>query len=78
LGWVTGIVVYILTWWVVLFAILPFWVTSRSPDEPGYGTGAPRQPHMWRKVALTSAVAGVVWCGIYILVKEPWISFRGG
>jgi predicted secreted protein len=78
MGWVTGIVVYVLTWWVVLFAILPLWVTPRSPDEPGYGTGAPRQPHMWRKVALTSAVAAVVWVGIYILVKEPWISFRGG
>ena len=25
-----------------------------------------------------SAVAAVVWVGIYILVKEPWISFRGG
>jgi predicted secreted protein len=62
----------------VLFAILPLWVAPRAPDEPGYDTGAPRQPYMWRKVALTSAVAGVVWLGIYILVKEPWISFRGG
>ena len=42
MGWVTGIVVYILTWWVVLFAILPLWVTPRSPDEPlclGVGVG---------------------------------------
>ena len=30
MGWLTGIVVYILTWWVVLFAILPLWVTPPS------------------------------------------------
>jgi predicted secreted protein len=78
MGWVTGIVVYVLIWWVVLFAVLPLWVTPRAPDEPGYGTGAPHQPYMWRKVALTSAVAAIVWVGVYILVKEPWISFRGG
>ena len=78
MGWVTGTVVYLLTWWVVLFAILPLWVTPRAPDEAGYETGAPRRPYMWRKVALTSAVAAVLWVGIYILVREPWISFRGG
>ena len=27
MGWVTGIVVYVLVWWVTLFAILPLWVT---------------------------------------------------
>jgi len=32
MGWVTGIVVYVLVWWVTLFAILPLWVT---PSEPG-------------------------------------------
>lgn len=78
MGWVTGIVVYILTWWVVLFAILPLWVTPSDPSDPQYATGAPKQPQMWLKASVTSAVAAVVWVGIYILVKEPWISFRGG
>jgi predicted secreted protein len=78
MGWVTGIVVYILTWWVVLFAILPLWVTPSDPTDPQYPTGAPKQPRMWRKAAVTSAVAAVVWVGIYVLVREPWISFRGG
>jgi predicted secreted protein len=77
-GWITGIVVYVLTWWVVLFAILPLWVQPTEPGETGHGAGAPKQPRMGGKVALTSAVAGVIWIGIYILVKEPWISFRGG
>jgi len=78
MGWVTGIVVYILTWWVTLFAILPLWVNPTEPDELGYAVGAPRQPRMWRKVAVTSAIAAFLWLGIYIVVKEPWLSFRGG
>jgi predicted secreted protein len=76
-GWVTGIVVYILTWWVVLFAILPLWVRPTEPDDTGYGTGAPKQPHLRLKAAVTSAIAAVVWLVTYVLVKEPWISFRG-
>ena len=75
--WVTGIVVYILVWWVTLFAILPLWVTPSEPDETGHDAGAPREPLMGRKIALTSVVAAVIWLGIYIVVSEPWLSFRG-
>ena len=78
MGWVTGIVVYVLTWWVVLFLTLPLWVRPTEPNDTGYGIGAPKHPHMWRKAALTSAIAAVVWVGIYILIREPWFSFRGG
>jgi predicted secreted protein len=77
MGWVTGIVVYILTWWVVLFAILPLWVTPTEPGDLGYAVGVPQRPRMWLKAAVTSAIAGVLWLGIYIVVHEPWISFRG-
>ncbi len=77
MGWLTGIVVYALVWWVTLFAILPLWVTPSEPGELGHAAGAPRLPLMWRKLALNTVVAAVIWLGIYILVREPWISFRG-
>ena len=77
MNWLTAVVVYVLTWWVTLFAILPLWVTPSQPGEPGHAAGAPRRPLMGRKLALTSAIAAVIWLGIYILVREPWISFRG-
>ncbi len=76
MGWLTAIVVYILVWWVTLFAILPLWVTPSEPGELGHAAGAPRQSFMGRKLALTSAVAAVIWLAIFILVHEPWISFR--
>lgn len=77
MNWLTGVVVYLLTWWVVLFAILPLWVTTADADEPGGSVGAPTRHLMPRKLALTSVVAGIIWIGIYIVVREPWFSFRG-
>jgi predicted secreted protein len=77
MGWLTGSVVYILVWWVTLFAILPLWVTPAEPDDPGHAAGAPLRPLLGRKLALTSVVAAVIWLGIYIVVSEPWLSFRG-
>jgi predicted secreted protein len=77
MGWLTGSVVYILTWWVTLFAILPLWITPSEPGELGHAVGAPQRPLLGRKLALNSLVAAVIWVGIYVLVREPWISFRG-
>ena len=77
MNWLTGIVVYILVWWVTLFAVLPLWVTPVDPEEPGFAAGAPRRPLMLRKVAVTTVVAAIIWLGIYVVVSESWFSFRG-
>lgn len=77
MNWFTGVVVYLLVWWVTLFAVLPLWVTPSEPGELGHAAGAPRYPRLLLKAAVTSGVAGLIWLGIYVLVKEPWISFRG-
>jgi predicted secreted protein len=75
-NWLTGVVVYILVWWVTLFAILPLWVTPSEPDQPGHDRGAPQHPYLGRKLALNTLVAAVIWLGIYLLVRSPWLSFR--
>ena len=76
MGWLTGIVVYVLVWWVTLFAFLPLWVTPSEPSDAGHDPGAPQSPYLGRKLALTTAVAAVIWLGIYVVVHEPWFSFR--
>jgi len=75
--WVTGIVVYLVVWWVTLFAVLPLWVTPAEPGDPGYAAGAPQRPQLGLKAAITTAVAAVVWLAIYIVIRSPWLSFRG-
>ena len=74
--WLTAVVVYVLVWWVTLFAVLPLWVTPADPDDLGHGAGAPQHPYMLRKFALTTAIAAVIWLGIYVVVSSPWLSFR--
>ena len=76
MGWVTGIIVYVLVWWVTLFAVLPLWVTPAEPDDPGHAAGAPQRPRMLLKVAVTTLVSALIWVGIFFLVQSPWLSFR--
>jgi predicted secreted protein len=76
MGWVTGIVVYVLTWWVTLFAVLPLWVTPAEPDDPGHAAGAPQRPRLVLKAAITTVVSALIWLGIYLLVSSPLFSFR--
>jgi len=79
MSWFTGVVVYLLTWWVLLFAVLPFGThpVENADDVSGW-RGAPQQPRMGRKVLMTSLVAAVVWLGIYALMTSGWLSFRHG
>ena len=76
MAWVTGIIVYVLVWWITLFAVLPLWVTPTEPGDPGHPAGAPQLPRMLLKMAITTVLSALIWLAIYILVKSPWLSFR--
>ena len=76
MAWVTGIIVYVLVWWITLFAVLPLWVTPAEPDDPGHAAGAPQRPRLLLKMAITTVVSALIWLAIYLLVKSPWLSFR--
>ncbi len=79
MGWFTGSVLYVLIWWTVLFAVLPFGTRPVSEADPVTGwRGAPERPHLLRKVIATTLVAGVVWAGAYALISSDWVSFRHG
>ena len=52
--------IYFIVWWTTLFAVLPLGVQSQheGPDRAeGTDPGAPLNPHMRRKVLLTSVLA---------------------
>jgi predicted secreted protein len=48
------------------------------PDqhEPGHATSAPEKPMLWRKAAVTTAIATVLWVIAYYLITSDLISFR--
>jgi predicted secreted protein len=73
---VTGIAVYVVVWWIVLFAVLPWGVKPPETLVPGQADSAPENPRLLLKAAVTTVIAGVIWAGIYLLVRSDWISFR--
>jgi len=75
-GWVTGIFVYIVVWWVVLFAVLPWGVRTPDNPEPGMASSAPIEPRILRKFIATSIVALVVWLVIHAIAQSGLVSFR--
>lgn len=82
MNWFSGIVIYVILWWLVFFMTLPFGV--RPPHEvgeepgPGHVHSAPVQPRLWLKAGVTSLIAALLWGVAYVLIVSDMISFRGG
>jgi predicted secreted protein len=76
MNWATGVMVYLVIWWTILFAVLPLGV--RRVENPGKGEerGAPERPQLARKAIITSIVAAVLWLGFYFLHRADVFSFR--
>jgi len=76
---VTGFVVYFITWFLVLFMVLPWGVRSQEDDgavEPGTVASAPVNPAIWQKLLITSIVAGVFFGLFWASVEYELIDYR--
>ncbi|WP_119458620.1 DUF1467 family protein [Rhodospirillaceae bacterium SYSU D60014] len=76
MNWLSGLFVYLIIWWVVLFTVLPWGV--RVPEEPeeGHASSAPENPRLWKKVLVTSVVSLLVWLLVYYIMESGIISVR--
>ncbi|MCA8929463.1 MAG: DUF1467 family protein [Alphaproteobacteria bacterium] len=73
---VTGIAAFIIIWWVVLFAVLPFGVQQNKSPALGEDHGAPVRHRMWIKAGVTTVIAAVLWGGLYLAQEWNVFSFR--
>lgn len=69
---VTWIAIYIMIWWVTLFAVLPIGGNPSHHEAgvevmKGNDPGAPVNPNLWKKARLNSIVAFVVWVLMLVL-----------
>jgi predicted secreted protein len=76
----TGVILYLLIWWLALFCVLPVGTRPDSQGrlEEGGWRGAPQKHLMGWKLLGTTALAGVIWFVIYLLIESDWLSFRSG
>jgi len=82
MNWFSGIVVFVIIWWVVFFIALPIGV--RSPDEagydvePGHAPSAPVRPRIGLKMGITTAVSIVFWgIAYWIIESDVWSFYKG-
>ena len=79
MSWFTGLVLYGLIWWTVLFAVLP--VGARPVADPDRHTGwrgVPERPRMLMKMLATTLVSALLWGAAYLVISSDWLSFRHG
>ena len=75
IGPVTMFAIYIVVWWVVLFAVLPLGTSSETHEPPTDGSqwGAPKTPNLKRKFLTTTWVAFLLWLFVMWLVFIGWM-----
>ena len=80
MGPLTGIAIFLTIWWTVLFAVLPWGVTSHAEagidKGDGGDPGAPVDPKLKQKFLITTGIAivvfGIIWLIVWAgIVKLP-------
>jgi len=67
----TGLAIYLVIWWIVLFAVLPWGVRSQAEEGgylPGSAESAPANPRLLAKAIATTLVSGLVFGVVYVLL----------
>ena len=78
--WFSALIIFLLIWWIVLFAILPLGVRGQHEDNDvveGSEPGAPVKANMKRKVLLTTLVSLIVWGIVCLIIHFGIIDLRG-
>ncbi len=71
----TGFVTFAIIWWMVFFCALPFGVRRNPDPELGEDPGAPENPRLLLKAAVTTAIAAVLTIAAYFAAESGIISF---
>jgi len=64
MGPVSGLVLFAVIWFLVLFVVLPIRLETQGDKGervPGTQAGAPADLDMWRKARITTYAAAVIW-----------------
>ena len=72
-----AIVLFAVTWFLVFFCVLPFRFTSQAEDgqvTPGTPASAPADAMVGKKAKITTAIAAVVFVGLYLLITSGVIT----
>jgi predicted secreted protein len=74
------VVIFVMVWWCVFFAMLPIGVKGRWESEEdgveGADPGAPQDPNLRKKAIWTTMIAVPVTAAIVAVILSGVINFR--
>ena len=75
---ITGLaIIYIIIWWIVLFAILPIDVNrAKIAKIDGEDSGSPENPKMLKKFLYCTGISTVIFSLIFLLIKFEYLNLR--
>ena len=71
----TSIIVYLLTFWTVLFLTLPWGNRANIQPEQGMAGSAPENPRIKQKFLITFIISTIIWLIISALIYFEVIDF---
>jgi len=74
---VFALAIYFVCWWIILFAILPFGVTTQQEAgevSPGTSESAPVAPKLIPKLIATTIVSAILFAIIYWLMESGIVT----
>lgn len=73
MGIATGLMVYVICWWLIWFMLLPIGIVTQqeSGEKIVKGTvkSAAVKPRLLKKAGATTIITGLVWGVIYYLIE---------
>lgn len=72
----TGIVAFIIIWWLVLFTVLPWGVRRNEAPIMGEDHGAPVRHRILLRALVTTGITVVIWGCLFAAIELDVFSFR--
>jgi len=74
-----GLSMYLVIWWIVLFAMLPIGVRTQEEEgdvSPGTAESAPHMPRLLPKMLATTLVASLLFAALYVIIEHRVITLE--
>ena len=72
-----ALAIYVVIWWIVLFAILPIGIRTQAEEgdvSPGTTESAPHLPRMLPKILATTVLSSVIFAVLYVIIVHHLIT----
>ena len=72
-----SLIIYVLIWWIVFFALLPIDVNrEKKQNIIGIDAGAPENPKIIKKFVYSTLITSIIFIIIFLLVKYEHLNIR--